>query len=100
LIIFSYSLSDPYSVLPLEPQIFTGLRCVCGLKGRNRRLEKLCNEEQNNLYSSPGIFRTVSSWRIGFVRFVPRMGYKINANKILVRRPEKEATCKIYMWMR
>jgi hypothetical protein len=49
---------------------------------------RLHNEELNDLYSSPNIFRVVKSRRMRWVGHVARMGEGRGAYGILVRRPE------------
>jgi hypothetical protein len=49
---------------------------------------ELPNEEFNNLYSSPNIFRMMKSRRVRLAGHVARMGTKRNAYKILVGKPE------------
>jgi hypothetical protein len=48
---------------------------------------KLHNEE-HNLYSSPNIIRMIKSRRMRWVWHVARMGEKMTAYRILVRKPE------------
>jgi hypothetical protein len=48
----------------------------------------LHNEELNDLYSSPNIFRVIKSRRMRWAGHVARMGEKKNAYRILVGRPE------------
>jgi hypothetical protein len=51
---------------------------------------KLHKEELHNLYSSPSIItrRMIKARRMRFVRYVARMGEKMNACRILVGKPE------------
>jgi hypothetical protein len=49
---------------------------------------RLHNEELNDLYSSPNIFRVVKSRRMRWVGHVARMREKRGAYRILVGRPE------------
>jgi hypothetical protein len=49
---------------------------------------KLHNEELHNLYSSPDIIGMIKSRRMISTGHVERMGAKLNACRIFVRRPE------------
>jgi hypothetical protein len=49
---------------------------------------KLLNEELHNLYSSPNIIRMIKSMRMRWPGQVAQMGYKRNAYRILVGKPE------------
>jgi hypothetical protein len=49
---------------------------------------KLHNEELHCLYSSPSIIRMMKSRRIRRAKHVARIGEKMNAYRILVRKPE------------
>jgi hypothetical protein len=49
---------------------------------------KLHIEELHNLYSSPSIIRMIKSRRMRWAGHVGRMGEKMNANRILVGKPE------------
>jgi hypothetical protein len=50
---------------------------------------KLRDEELHGLYSLPNIIRMIKSRRMRWEGHVARMG-KMNANTILVRRPERK----------
>jgi hypothetical protein len=49
---------------------------------------KLHNEELRGLYSSPSIIRIMKPRRMRWAGHVARMGEKINAYRLLVRKPE------------
>jgi hypothetical protein len=49
---------------------------------------KLHNEELHDLYSSPSIIRIMTSRRIRWARHVARIGEKMNAYRLLVRKSE------------
>jgi hypothetical protein len=49
---------------------------------------KLHNEELRDLYSSPSIIRIIKPRRMIWARHVARMGEKMNACRLLVRKPE------------
>jgi hypothetical protein len=49
---------------------------------------KVHNEELHNLYSLPSIIRMIKSRRIRWEGYLTRMGYKGNAYRILVGKPE------------
>jgi hypothetical protein len=49
---------------------------------------KLHNEELHNLYSSPSTIRMIKSGRMIWAGHVARMEMKINAYRILVKKPE------------
>jgi hypothetical protein len=49
---------------------------------------RLCNEELNDLYSSPNIIRVIKSRRMRWAGHVARMGEKRDVYRILVGRPE------------
>jgi hypothetical protein len=49
---------------------------------------KLHNEEFNDLYSSPNIIRVIKSRRTRWVGQVSRIGERICAHRVLVRKPE------------
>jgi hypothetical protein len=49
---------------------------------------KLHNEELHNLYSSPSIIRIIKSRRMKWAGHVARMMEKMNAYRILVRKPK------------
>jgi len=50
--------------------------------------EKNCNEELNDLYSSPNIVRVISSRRIIWAGHVARMGKRRGVYGVLVGKPE------------
>jgi len=49
---------------------------------------KLHNEELNDLYSSPSIFRVIKSRRMRWTRHVARMGDRRGVYSVLVGKPE------------
>jgi hypothetical protein len=49
---------------------------------------KLHNEELNDLYSSPIIFRMIKSRRMKWVGHVTRMAERRDVYRVLVRKPE------------
>jgi len=49
---------------------------------------KLHNEELNDLYSSPNIFRVIQSSRMRWAGHVARMGERRSIYKVLVRKPK------------
>jgi hypothetical protein len=49
---------------------------------------KLHNEELHDLYSSLSIIRIIKSRRVTLAGHVARMGEKMNAYRLLVRKPE------------
>ena len=49
---------------------------------------RLCNEELNDLYSSPNIVRVIKSRRMRWARHVARMGEERRAYSVLVGKPE------------
>jgi hypothetical protein len=49
---------------------------------------KLHNEELNNLYSSPKIFRVIKSRRMRLAEHVARMGQWRGIYRVLVRKPD------------
>ena len=53
-----------------------------------REWRKLHNEELNDLYSSPNIFRVIKLRRIRWAMHVARMGEKRSVYRILVWKPE------------
>jgi len=53
-----------------------------------REWRKLHNEELNDLYSSPNIFRVMKSRRIRWAGQVARMGERRGVYRILVGKPE------------
>ena len=55
-----------------------------------REWRKLHNEEINDLYSSPNIFRVIESRRIGWAGHVARMRAKRDVYGVLVGRPDGE----------
>jgi hypothetical protein len=66
------------------------LRRIFGPKGDEATGEwrRLHNEELNDLYSSPNIFRVIKSRRMTWAGHVARMGKTRGAYRILVGRPE------------
>ena len=56
-------------------------------------MEKLHNNELNDLYPSPKIFRVIKSRKMRWVGHVACMGERMGVYRVLVRKPEeKEAT--------
>ena len=55
-----------------------------------RECRKLHNEELNDLYPSPNIFRVIKWRRMRWVGHVARMGEKRNVYSVLVRKTEGE----------
>jgi hypothetical protein len=53
-----------------------------------REWRKLNNEELNNLYCSPNIFRAIKSRRMRWVGHVARMGERRSVYRVLVWKPE------------
>jgi len=51
-------------------------------------LRKLHNEELNDLYSSPNIFRVIKSRRMRWAGHVARMGKRRGVYRVLVGKPE------------
>jgi len=49
---------------------------------------KLHNEELNDLYSSPNIFRVIKSRRMRWAGHVARMGERMGVYRVLVGKPE------------
>jgi len=49
---------------------------------------KLCNEELNDLYSSPNIVRMIKSRKMRWTEHVARMGEKRGVYRVLVGNPE------------
>jgi hypothetical protein len=49
---------------------------------------KLCNEEINDKYSPPNIFRVIKSRRMGWVGHAARMGEGRGVCRVLVGKPE------------
>ena len=49
---------------------------------------KLHNEELNDLYSSPNIFRVIKSRRVRWAGHVARMGERRGVYRVLVGKPE------------
>ena len=49
---------------------------------------KLHNEELNDLYCSPNIFRVIKSRRMRRARHVARMGERITVHRVLLGKPE------------
>jgi hypothetical protein len=49
---------------------------------------KLHNEELNDLYSSPNIFRVIKPRRMRWTGHVARMGERRGVNRVLVGKPE------------
>jgi len=60
-----------------------------GLVGRgNKGVEKLHNEELNDLQSSPIIFRVIKSMRMRWAGHVARMGERRGLYRFLMGKPE------------
>jgi len=53
-----------------------------------REWRKLQNEELNDLYSSPNIFRKIKSRRMRWTGHVERMGKRRGVYRVLVGKPE------------
>ena len=53
---------------------------------------KLHNEELNDLYCSPNIFRVIESRRMRWVGHVARMGERKGVYRVLVGKPEGKRT--------
>jgi len=53
---------------------------------------KLHNEELNDLYCSPNIYRLIKSRRIRWAEHVARMGERRDVYRVLVGKPEEEPT--------
>jgi hypothetical protein len=53
-----------------------------------REWRKLYNEELNDLYSSPNIFRVIKSRRMKWAGHLARMGERIDVYKVLVGKNE------------
>jgi len=53
---------------------------------------KLHNEELDDLYSSPNIFRGIRSRRMIWARLLACMGKKTGAYKVLEGKPERKST--------
>ena len=53
-----------------------------------REWRKIHNEELNDLYCSPNIFRLIKSRSVRWVGHVVRMGERRGAYRVLVGRPE------------
>jgi hypothetical protein len=51
---------------------------------------KLHNEELNNPYSSPSIFRVVNSRRMRWAGHVARMGKRRGVYRVLVGKPDRK----------
>ena len=51
-------------------------------------MDKLRNEELNDPYSSPDIFRVIKSRRIRWTVHIARMGERRSAYRVLVSSPE------------
>jgi hypothetical protein len=51
---------------------------------------KILNEEFNDLYSSPNIFRVIKYRRIRQARHVARMGERRDVYRVLVGKPERK----------
>ena len=49
---------------------------------------KLHNEELNDLYSTPSIFRVIKSRRMEWVGHVTRMGERVGVYRVLMGKPE------------
>ena len=68
-------------------------RVLRGIFGTERGEETgewriLRNEELNDLYSSPNIILVIKSRRMRLVEHVARIGDRIDAYRVLVRKPE------------
>jgi hypothetical protein len=85
---WSLTLREEHRLRVFENRV---LRRIFGLKRDEVTGEwrKLHNEELHNLYSSPGIIRTIKSRRMRWAGHVARMGEKRNAYRILVGKPEE-----------
>jgi hypothetical protein len=59
-----------------------------------RDWRKLNNPKLHNLYSSPNIIRMMKSRRIQLAGHVARMGQKMHACSVLVRKPEGKRPLK------
>ena len=55
-----------------------------------REWRKLHNEELNDLYSSPNIFRVIKSRRMRWAGHVERTGEKRGVYRVLVGKPEEK----------
>ena len=78
------------SVLHNSPRILdhlTEFRKFC-MNFMNRGVEKLLNEELNNLYDSPNIVRVMKSRIMKWAGHVERMGEKRGLYRVLVGNPE------------
>ena len=66
------------------------LRRIFGPKTNKvtREWRKLHNEELNNLYTSPNIFRVIKSRRLRWAGHVARMEEGRGVHKVLVEKPE------------
>jgi len=53
-----------------------------------REWRKLHNQELNNLYSSPSVFRVMKSRRMGWTGHVARRGERRGVYRVLVGKPE------------
>ena len=53
-----------------------------------REWRKLHNEELNDLYSSPNVFRVIKARRMKRVEHVAHLGERIGIYRVLVGRPE------------
>ena len=49
---------------------------------------KVCNEERNNLYSSPNIVRVIKSRKMIWAEHVARVGERRGVYRVLVGKPE------------
>jgi hypothetical protein len=66
------------------------LRRIFGRKRGKVTVErrKLHNEQLNDVYSSPNIFRVIKSRRMGWAGYVTRMGERRGVYRFLVRKPK------------
>jgi hypothetical protein len=55
---------------------------------------KLLNEELNDPYSSPNIFRVIKSRRMRWAGHVARMGKRRGVYRVLMRKPERKRSLR------